>query len=645
MPNEIEDAALAYARAGLSVIPCEPRGNRPLVKWARYQTERASEQEIRQWWQQWPDANVAIVTGRLSGFVVADVDPRNGGSVEHLPPTDLVARSGGGGWHCYYAHPGGSEVVRTIARAGAKHGEIAGIDTKGDGGYVLAPPSIHKSGNRYTWTATSGRASPWREIAPAATLERGQIEDPAMRWVATLLQQGLVEGSRNDAIARLAGYFAGKNIPRDIAEAIIMQVNARSPVPLEPEEAAKTVRSAYATARRAKASGAGKHASEGFDLVPLREYMARYEDQQDAWIVRDWVPSAEVGMIASVPGGYKTWLAADLAVSVASGLPFLGAAEVERPGPVIFANLEDPHNLVSRRVTAIMVQRFNPVLDVFDEGTESEEYALSGLPDIPIYFHTNATLTLGDQGESMAALRAAVEKMRPRLLVIDPMYALVASLDNYMADAVKKLRPFKDWREAYGLSTVLVHHKRKSAGQNGDNFSRLDAWGSQLLNAFLGFGWQIARVDPRPNVISLSRHFKTAPAGKILDLAFDIEMEKSPWRYSVAVSDHGMPEHHAKDIGSMTAQLLEASLRALTPEEIAATLDVAEKDVRKTLASLMRSGLVVSDRYLAGAYAWIGLTRESDAPQSNDATLDEISILDDDEVLALALAESGLSNE
>jgi hypothetical protein len=72
-------AALDYRRLGWSVIPIAPRGKQPLVRWQVYQHRQPHAPEVSDWFRQWPDANLAIVTGVVSGLVVLDVDPRHGG--------------------------------------------------------------------------------------------------------------------------------------------------------------------------------------------------------------------------------------------------------------------------------------------------------------------------------------------------------------------------------------------------------------------------------------------------------------------------------------------------------------------------------------------------------------------------------------
>lgn len=170
-------AALESARRGWSVVPlhgvsagrcacghgdCPAPGKHPHVAWDTLRHTRAGDDQLRRWWRRWPDANVGLVTGAVSGIVVVDVDPRNGGdgTLDVLEaangplPVTVEAVTGGGGRHLYFRHPGGEVRSGTLA---------AGIDVKADGGLVVAPPSMHVSGDRYRWR--TGRSP--EELEPA----------------------------------------------------------------------------------------------------------------------------------------------------------------------------------------------------------------------------------------------------------------------------------------------------------------------------------------------------------------------------------------------------------------------------------------------------------------------------------------------
>lgn len=241
-----EKAALDYLARGWAVVPVRAREKRPLIPWQSYQQAPATEDEVRAWFGRWPQANVAIVTGAVSGLVVLDVDPKHGGDAslsqlerEHGPlPSTIEAVSGGGGRHLYFAHPGG--------QVHNKVGLAPGIDLRADGGVIVAPPSIHPSGARYTWRP---RHAP--QEAPLAPLPRwllqrqpsdaGRLGHPLAYWRG-LIAEGVAEGSRNSAIASLAGHLLWHGVDPDVVTELLLCWNReRCRPPLGDEEVVRTV--------------------------------------------------------------------------------------------------------------------------------------------------------------------------------------------------------------------------------------------------------------------------------------------------------------------------------------------------------------------------------------------------------------------
>lgn len=231
------DAAKAYAARGWSVIPMQAQGKRPLLAWREFQQRIANADEIDHWFAHWPDANVGIVTGRISGLVVVDVDTRHGGpaSVEEaeaaqgpLRPT-VEATTGGGGRHLYYAHPGPTVANRVAVRPG--------IDVRGDGGCVVAPPSLHPSGRRYAWVA--GRGPDECRLAPPPVHFFGRagwarpVGHSALHW-RRLIREGIGEGQRNNSIASLTGHLLWRGIDLDVVLELMLAWNrthCRPPLP------------------------------------------------------------------------------------------------------------------------------------------------------------------------------------------------------------------------------------------------------------------------------------------------------------------------------------------------------------------------------------------------------------------------------
>lgn len=105
---------------------------------------------IRGWWAQWPDANIGIATGVPSGCYVVDLDGEPGArswAALRIPEPGMRATTGSRGRHLYYGLAEGESLPNTAGRLGLR------IDTRGTGGYVVAPPSNHKSGGTYRWEA------------------------------------------------------------------------------------------------------------------------------------------------------------------------------------------------------------------------------------------------------------------------------------------------------------------------------------------------------------------------------------------------------------------------------------------------------------------------------------------------------------
>lgn len=151
--------------------------------------------QIKDWWRQWPDANIGLATGEPSGVVVIDVDPRNDGTktlakLSERPPRNLIADTGGGGRH-YFAAYAEAEIKSKAGR---------GIDVQADGRIVVLPPSLHASGNHYRWRKPPKRGIKLRPL-PAWALESVGKRKAHTDVKVTVYRAG----DRNNALASVAG--------------------------------------------------------------------------------------------------------------------------------------------------------------------------------------------------------------------------------------------------------------------------------------------------------------------------------------------------------------------------------------------------------------------------------------------------------
>lgn len=231
------DAASVYARRGWPVFPChQPApgacgcscgnlgcaspGKHPRVP-GGLNAATTDGTQITTWWSRWPKANIGLRTGAASGLVVIDIDPDHGGdeTMDRLTahgslPAGRTVRTGSGGRHLYFGHPGG--LVRNDA--GRRLGP--GIDVRGDGGYIIAPPSRHRSGRQYVVASHGGNIPElpdWLLVALEPPVHRPQVvpaPEPtgvrAAAWARAALDGELdrldhaVEGTRNDTLNRVA---------------------------------------------------------------------------------------------------------------------------------------------------------------------------------------------------------------------------------------------------------------------------------------------------------------------------------------------------------------------------------------------------------------------------------------------------------
>ena len=194
--------------------------------------------------------NVGIATGTVSQIIVLDVDPRHDGD-ETLADLEreyggLLStwrfHTGGGGEHILFRHPGG-EVKNSAGRLGP------GLDIRGDGGYIVAPPSLHITGRRYAISVDHHPDDIELAVAPDWLLEhvRPNRQGSSTRSpvdLGTLAGRGAVEGQRNDTIARLSGLLLGKRVDPHLCLDLMLAFNdSRCRPPLSDEEVARTVAS------------------------------------------------------------------------------------------------------------------------------------------------------------------------------------------------------------------------------------------------------------------------------------------------------------------------------------------------------------------------------------------------------------------
>lgn len=290
-PPQMLRYALAYARRGVPVLPvyepiyggactcgkpdCPHPGKhpRPFHGVSEATTDRAT---ISKWWEQWPEANIGLATG--TAFFVLDIDVKNNGpeSLSALQrrlgalPDTVRVKTGGNGTHYYFA-VNGAAIRQRIGLA-------PGIDVRSSGGYVLAPPSRHASGNCYQFDAASTK-TPADPPTWLIDLINGKPDAPKERFDTAGALEGLQEGQRDTGIFRLACKLRRADVPFAEALELVLRAAGKCAPPFPEAEARKKAESAYQRYQPAEDRHAAQPPAPGerlSDLGNARRFIARH---------------------------------------------------------------------------------------------------------------------------------------------------------------------------------------------------------------------------------------------------------------------------------------------------------------------------------------------------------------------------------
>lgn len=244
--NKYLNAALEYAtKYGWAVFPVSPKSKKPLTPHGCKDAKKTIG-PIKNWWKKWPDASIGIATGSISQLIVIDEDLDEDKGIDGyheirqwerdngLLPDTVRAITGRGGNHLYFHYTGNDIGNRT--------GLLEGVDIRGEGGYVIAPPSLHPNGTEYAW-----------ENGPDEC-EVSEINDTIQKLLQTgkepdqnrfQLPQTIPSGARNSTLYRFACSLQAQGVPDDAIMAAVIETNRhRCLDPLSDAEITQIVSSA-----------------------------------------------------------------------------------------------------------------------------------------------------------------------------------------------------------------------------------------------------------------------------------------------------------------------------------------------------------------------------------------------------------------
>ena len=425
--------ALRYLRMGLSIIPIEPKGKRPLIPWAEYQKRRATEEEAKEWLKKWPDMNLGVVTGAISGLVIVDLDgPEGLVTAQDLKITSLVRSITGNGEHLWYRHTG-KEVENSVRK-------FPGVDIRGDGGYVIVAPSVHESGKRYRWVGIAPNVKPNTDF-PAVlsgtdvSLKNGIQKSPD--WISQALE-GMKIGNIDSTLVSILGRMRRDGYSSNDALSLLYPHAIKAGAEEgHLEEKIKNVWGRYEPVLRA----IGQNPSDEF-CTDKTESLAEFlqEEEPIKWIVPGMIAQGSLVFFVGLPETGKTWAAMDLAIKVSNGELWLDQYRCAAPSKVLFVDQE--------RFRGETKRRFNSLLD----GKRPSLLSIRC-----------GTSTRIDLEHSFSAFRNSLTELKPDLVIVDSLATFHTKEENNRMEIQSVLEKVKQLRNEFGCTFVFIHHENKMA--------------------------------------------------------------------------------------------------------------------------------------------------------------------------------------
>lgn len=506
------EAALDYLQLGWVVIPlCWPdelgncgcggnhppaaAGKAPLLK--NWPEVEVTEETIRKWWTQWPEANIGVVLDR-SGLLVVDADSDEAVAEAQELGADCTAQvTSGRGRHFYFE-------AEELPTARAVHvGESRELDLL-TAGYAVLPPSLHRLGSEYQWTkGTSYDLAPapewvteWLEEAQSKQVEPLELtsELPAVRlddltvsdWLKRVIVQGLPAAveryeSRSEAIFGVMRSLlqSGHNI-ETIAAVLLNQEWA---IGDKLREKADPVRAVCYELARCLAKG--REEGESFALQDAilsgPELVDLLKNDDMEWLVEDLLPVGVLGVLGGPAKGGKSTLAMHLMKAITQQQEFLGHQGCG--SPVLYVNYE--------MAPRIIVEMF---ADIY--GLQPVEWPPTVVrPSVPL-----------DPAQLHRYIRAMNSDQRG-LVVVDTArgaFRLQGEEENWVGELGRRFRELGDVAHDLGWTVLVIHHtKKKGGGQRTPTLEDLSGTGDVAAAVDVSWIWQPEELITQPGQLLL----------------------------------------------------------------------------------------------------------------------------------------------
>lgn len=422
-------AAKRYLSLGWSVIPLKPNSKEPLIPWQEFQKRLPTEQELMKWFQEEKN-NIGIVTGEISGLSVVDVDGLLPDLLNgiHSPITVKTRR----GSHLYFVYGGENNSVSKIA----EH-----VDVRGEGGFIVAPPSIIDS-HTYRFVNPYFRIDslprfPSDLLPKKEEIVQGRLGKPE-GWVAEALKGMQIGNIDNTLVSVLGSLRRNGYSEQDAYMFIHPHADRAGATPGHLEEKIAHVWKSYENKRSISVpSGISRNVTDFLSLESKVE-----------WLVPEVFSKQSLGFLVGLPECGKTWAAMDLAIELSRGGYWLGRIKTNK-AKVLFIDQERAISETQRRFKALLAEK----------GLTKEE--ISAMLYIDVSSHRKM-----DLDNSYQSFRNELMEIKPDVIIVDSFVTFHTKDENSRMEVQKVLDRIKALREEFGCATLFVNHESKMAYQD-----------------------------------------------------------------------------------------------------------------------------------------------------------------------------------
>ena len=467
--NELKEAALRYAAAGIAVFPLIERDKKPLTA-NGFKDATTDPEKIEEWWSVHPNANVGIATGDMSGGLVAidmGIDKEKGKDGYHaflkwcdenflVLPDSWLSITGRGGYHLIY---------RSLFPVPSKIGWLEDVDIRANGGYIVAPPSIHPNGTRYEWEQDPAEY----ELITTDDIDVEFIMNSVLasnksNTEPLKVPDVIPEGHRDEFMFKLACKYQAMGMSDDaMLAALQIENKTRCQPPLTDKEIKKKVKQAQkyakgevvsvndnsATVARRKTYGKTRKIEEEVTEHDLdMPSLDVFEEREKEWLIPGYIPKGCVTLLCSDGGIGKTTIWCDTLAAFTTGRTTIFDKALEIPfhtgetRDVMYFSKEDPTEEILKG-------------KLREAGADQSRIRCFGLDDERLSKIWYGSLLL----------EKLVEKYKPDIVVFDTLQAFLPdgvdmAKRKDMRDA---LNPLNALGAKFGTSFLMVMHTNKSA--------------------------------------------------------------------------------------------------------------------------------------------------------------------------------------